>query len=73
LTKEYGEQKVTFLIVGGAGGSLEPQESSSDPKMDTVIKQHHIGRFTVDGQKINFESISSEGEVLDAFQIKKDE
>lgn len=73
LTKEYGEQKVTFLIVGGAGGALEPQESSSDPKMDTVIKQHHIGRFTVDGQKINFESISSEGEVLDAFQIKKDE
>lgn len=73
LTKEYGEQKVTFLIVGGAGGSLEPEESSIYPKMDTVIKQHHIGRFTVEGLAINFESISSEGQVLDSFQLTKDE
>lgn len=71
LTKDYGNQRTTFLIVGGAGGSLEPEESSRLPKMDTVIKQHHMGRFFIDGTRLRFEVRGLENELLDFFeQIK---
>lgn len=44
LTKSYGSQNTTFPIVGGAGGSLEPPESSAEPVMDTVIKSPSHGK-----------------------------
>ncbi|MBX2944211.1 MAG: metallophosphoesterase [Cyclobacteriaceae bacterium] len=71
LTKKYGNQKTTFLIVGGAGGSLEPVESSLHPKMDTVIKQHHMGRFFIDGTKLRFEVRGLENQMLDFFEQVK--
>lgn len=71
LTKKYGNQRTTFLIVGGAGGSMEPEESSLHPKMDTVIKQHHMGRFFIDGTKLRFETRNLKNQVLDFFEYKK--
>jgi hypothetical protein len=71
LTKIYGNHLITFLIVGGAGGSLEPVESSTNPEMDTVVKQHHMGRFFIQGNKIRFEVRSLENELLDGFERKK--
>jgi predicted phosphodiesterase len=69
LKKKYGQQEVVFLIVGGAGGSLEPPESSLQPKMDTVIKKHHMGRFFIQGQSIRFEARGLQNEVLDTFTV----
>lgn len=71
LTKMYGSQKTTFLIVGGAGGALEPEESSRLPKMDTVIKQHHMGRFFIQKTKIRFEVSDPENRLLDSFEQMK--
>jgi len=71
LTKKYGDHNTTYLIVGGAGGSLEPPESSHHPKMDTVIKAHHIGRFHVNGNKLRFEVLDLNGSLLDFIECKK--
>jgi len=71
LTKMYGRQQTTFLIVGGAGGSLEPEESSAIPQMDTVLKVHHMGRFYVTGRSVRFEAIDISKKVIDSFQRTK--
>jgi hypothetical protein len=71
LTKQFGNQKTTFLIVGGGGGSLEPVESSTEPKMDKVIKKHHFGRFMIDGNKLEFRAMSAGGETIDSYNVKK--
>lgn len=47
LKKNYGSQQTHFFILGGAGGGLEPPESSAYPKMDTIIKAHYYARFEV--------------------------
>lgn len=72
VTKNYGNQRVTFLIVGGAGGTLEPIESSVEPQMDTVIKANHFGRFFIDGLKMRFEAIGHDGTTIDTYQQKKE-
>jgi predicted phosphodiesterase len=71
LTKMYGHQQTTFLIVGGAGGSLEPAESSATPQMDTVLKVHHMGRFYITGRSLRFEAIDISKKVVDSFQRTK--
>ncbi|SHH37810.1 Calcineurin-like phosphoesterase [Chryseolinea serpens] len=71
LTKMYGRQQTTFLIVGGAGGSLEPAESSATPQMDTVLKVHHMGRFYIAGSSLRFEAIDISKKVVDSFQRTK--
>lgn len=71
LSRMYGNQKVTFLILGGAGGGLEPLESSEFPKMDTVVKVHHVGRFTIDGSRLLFKATDHDGVEIDSYnQIK---
>lgn len=70
-TRNYGKQKVTFLVVGGAGGSLEDGEMSIEPQMDTVIRQHHFGRFTVSRNVIKFEAINHEGKTIDSYRQSK--
>lgn len=71
LKKVYGEHQVTFLVVGGAGGSLEPPESSPVPKMDTVIKQHHVGRFYISGSSLRFEARNTQNQIIDTFVLLK--
>jgi len=71
LTKMYGRQQTTFLIVGGAGGSLEPEASSITPQMDTVLKVHHMGRFYVNERSLRFEAIDISKKVVDSFQRTK--
>lgn len=71
LVKMYGRQKATFLVVGGAGGSLEPPPSSEQPEMDTVVKVHHVGRFHVDGNVIRFEARDVNNETIDLFTQSK--
>lgn len=71
LTKKYGNQETTFLVLGGAGGTLEGAASSDFPKMDKVIKQHHFGRFFLENKKLRFEVRNLEGEVIDEFEKNK--
>jgi hypothetical protein len=71
LTKIYGKQQTTFLITGGGGGSLEPEESSDWPRMDTVIKTHHFGRFIVNGKRIRFEARDLANGIIDTFEFIK--
>ena len=51
--------------MGGAGGGLEPPQSSEYPRMDTVIKAHHYGLFEVAGAKIKFRAIGLDDQTLD--------
>ena len=71
LTLERPGGSTTYLIVGGAGGSLEPAESSALPAMDIVIKKHHMGRFRVRGDQIQFTAFGVDREVLDSFSRQK--
>jgi predicted phosphodiesterase len=64
--------KTGFLIVGGAGGSLEPENEMEDfPLMDRVIRKHHFGKITADHQKLVFEAHSIDGVIIDKFTLEK--
>lgn len=65
LSKKFGDQSTHFLIMGGAGGGLEPPQSSEYPLMDTVIKAHHYGLFEVAGPEIKFRVIGLNDQTLD--------
>lgn len=71
LIRGDSTHSTTLLIVGGAGGSLEPAESSPEPRMDTIFKTHHIGRFSVNGNSIRFEAIDIDGNRIDQFSFNK--
>lgn len=69
LTKDYGSQQTHFFILGGAGGGLEPPESSTYPKMDTIIKAHHYARFEVNREQVTVSVHSPAGELLDIYSV----
>ncbi|WP_339814809.1 metallophosphoesterase [uncultured Imperialibacter sp.] len=72
LTRNYGDQKVNFLIVGGAGGGLEPEgEMSEEPVMDVVVKRHHLARMFVQGDSIHLEVKDLNQNIIDQFDFKK--
>lgn len=71
LTEIRAGGQTTYLIVGGAGGALEPADSSERPVMDVVIKKHHIGSFRVRGRRIEFAAMGLNGEILDSFSRTK--
>jgi Calcineurin-like phosphoesterase len=71
LLRKSGNQETLYLIVGGGGGSIEPPESSGEPKMDTVIKRHHMGHFVVSGNTLRFEAIGVDGKVMDSIIREK--
>lgn len=68
LTLNFSGNSVHFLIVGGAGGGLEPKDKSSDyPKMDRVIKEHHFGILDFGKDSFNLRVFNLEGEIIDQF------
>jgi hypothetical protein len=68
LTLNFSGNSVHFLIVGGAGGGLEPKDKSSDyPKMDRVIKEHHFGILDLGKDSFNLRVFNLEGEIIDQF------
>jgi hypothetical protein len=71
LTRDFSGNEVTFLVVGGAGGGLEPNGKSSEfPKMDMLIKTHHFGILKVKKERLDWEVYGVEGEVLDRFVME---
>ncbi|HMU03504.1 MAG TPA: hypothetical protein PJ990_07755, partial [Saprospiraceae bacterium] len=71
LTKKYGEQSTTFIISGGAGGSIEPIETNPIPKMDRLIKQHHFGRMMLQKNKAMMYIYDINGDIIDQLTIQK--
>ncbi len=72
LTKEFSGNSVNFLIVGGAGGSLEPEgENSSEPQMDKLIKKHHFGILEVDSARLSWKVYGLDDQVLDSLIVDK--
>ena len=72
LSKTYGTQQTHFLILGGAGGGLEPIENSAYPKMDTIIKAHHYGLFALEQNQVRLQIIDLKGKILDQPIFRKD-
>ncbi|MDX1931895.1 MAG: metallophosphoesterase family protein [Capsulimonadales bacterium] len=70
-TRTYGRQRVTFLIVGTAGGGLEEEAMSAEPVMDRVIRRHGFGLFRLSGNRVSFEAIATDTRVLDRFEASK--
>ncbi|GMQ24608.1 hypothetical protein Aoki45_12900 [Algoriphagus sp. oki45] len=72
LSATFSGHSVTFLVVGGAGGGLEPQgRISPKPEMDQLIKKHHFGILELSDQRLEWEAIGLGGEVLDRFVREK--
>ena len=72
LTKEFSGNEVHFLIVGGAGGGLEPEGRRSDyPKMDRMIKKHHVAIAEATASVFAIRILGSNAELLDQFTLKK--
>ena len=72
LTKEFSGNIVSFLIVGGAGGGLEPEGQDSDfPKMDRIIKKNHVAIAEVDKEGFKLQVFGITGEVLDEITFRK--
>lgn len=71
LTKNYGDQQTHFIILGGAGGGLEPPEDSDYPKMDTIIKAHHYGLFKMGKEQVDLQIIGLEEKILDQHTFRK--
>lgn len=71
LERVYGEQRVHFLVLGGAGGGVEAGGLSAEPVMDQVIRRHHIGHFVVEAESVRFCAIATDTRVLDSFVVQK--
>jgi hypothetical protein len=72
LTRDFSGSEVTFLVVGGAGGGLEPEGKSSEfPQMDKLIKTHHFGILEVKKEGLNWVVYGVDGEVLDRYVIER--
>ena len=65
LAIDYQGHTTNFFIFGGAGGGLEPPESSAYPEMDLIIKEHHYARIHVSPEKVDVSVIGLAGEELD--------
>lgn len=72
LTKEFSGNSVHFLIVGGAGGGLEPEGQNSDfPKMDRIIKKNHVAIAEVNEGEFKLQVFGTTGEILDEITFQK--
>ena len=71
LAKDFENQVTHCFVLGGAGGSLEPEESSDFPKMDLIRKEHHFARFKVKQSDIEIKIINLEGQVVDSLLVSK--
>jgi hypothetical protein len=71
LTRQYGAQKVTFFVVGGAGGELEPAASSATPAMDRLEKVYHVARVHVTENAIAWQVVDLQGNTIDQLSFSK--
>ena len=64
--------QTAFVIVGGAGGGLEPDDMlESTPKMDTVLRKHHFGWMEAGEESLKFKALDLAGRIIDGFTLVK--
>jgi hypothetical protein len=67
------DHQTAFLILGGAGGGIEPEKIKENyPQMDVLIRKHHFGWFEIDKDMLEFKAIDIEGKIIDSFVLKKE-
>ncbi|MFO7825342.1 MAG: metallophosphoesterase [Cyclobacterium sp.] len=72
LSLDFSGHPVHFLVVGGAGGGLEPEGEQSDfPRMDRLIKKHHYGILEINSSRMHFTAYDLEGNTMDTLSIEK--
>ena len=72
LSLTFSGNPVHFLVVGGAGGGLEPADEQSDqPQMDKLIKKHHFGILDIDSSQMHFTAYDLNGDLMDELTIRK--
>ncbi len=72
LILHHEKGKTAFVIVGGAGGGLEPDETmESYPKMDKVIRIHHLGWIDAGEESLEFNAVDLDGKIIDGFTLVK--
>lgn len=71
LTKTYGQQETTYMVLGGAGAPLESGPPSAQPAMDKIINEHHYTRFFLSNGKIRMVTYGLDGNILDEFEKSK--
>jgi len=60
---------VTYLIVGGGGGSLDTERVAYWPVFTVEYSLHHCGIMNVQGYTLHWEAVSNTGQVLDTFSL----
>jgi hypothetical protein len=71
VTKSHASGRTHHVVVGGAGGRLEPEGGPVSLVMDRIIKTHHYGRFRVAGPRVEFEMIDLAGVKRDSFSVNQ--
>ncbi|MCB0667588.1 MAG: metallophosphoesterase [Saprospiraceae bacterium] len=64
LKKDYGYQQTYFIISGGGGGHLEPEENDNQIKMDTVISTYHYLLFDLDDRNAHIQLFNDQNHEL---------
>lgn len=71
LSLTFSGNPVHFLVVGGAGGGLEPADAQSNqPQMDQLIKKHHFGILDIDSSRMYFAAYDLGSELMDELSIR---
>ncbi|MCH6235503.1 metallophosphoesterase family protein [Cognataquiflexum rubidum] len=72
LILDHQNGKTAFLIIGGAGGGLEPEDKKEEyPIMDKLIREHHFGWIEATNKRLEFNAINQSGKVIDSFSLEK--
>jgi predicted phosphodiesterase len=68
----HGKHRL-FIVTGGAGGNLEPEENDFRWKMDAIRKEHHFCTLTFQTNELQMSVSNQNGQIIDQFKYNKDE
>ena len=60
-----------YVTTGGGGGSLENFAPTKPWFSNHVMRGHHFGYVTVQGDRLDFQAFDLEGRLFDAFTLEK--
>jgi hypothetical protein len=61
-----------YIITGGAGGHLDDTVYKEWPQMQLHAFVHHFSHVTINGNKLSFEAVDADGNIIDTFEIVKE-
>ncbi len=69
--KSAPPHKVNYIILGGGGGSLEPEQNEAFPVMAQIYNQHHFAIFDIKDQQVRMTVINLQGAVIEEVVFDK--